>query len=156
LIITGKIFQEKKMRKLTEEEIRKLMNEMKWGTIMAVDDGQPYAVETSFATDDKFLYTGTRCGGRMNRCIEKHNRVSFKICDSTKDTGRYGAAIVESEATILKDVDEIMHCLRIIITKIGWSLSGLEAKAEKIAAGTGSLSLHRLPLKNLGGVGHGI
>ncbi len=143
------------MRNLTEKEIRNLMDEMMWGTIIAVDDGQPYAVETSFATDDKFLYTGTQCGGRMNRCIEKHNKVTFKICDSTKDTRQYRAAIVESEATILKDTDEIRHCLRIIITKIGWSLSGLDAKAEKIAAGTGSLSLYRMPLKNLGGVGHG-
>ena len=82
--------------------------------------------------------------------------VSFKICSSTKDTHSYRAAIVESEATILKDVDEIRECLRIIITKINWSLSGLDKKAEKIAAGTGSLSLYRMPIKNLGGVGHGV
>jgi nitroimidazol reductase NimA-like FMN-containing flavoprotein (pyridoxamine 5'-phosphate oxidase superfamily) len=92
----------------------------------------------------------------MNRCIEKNKRVTFKICESTNDTRRYRAAIVESEATILKDVDEIRDCLRIIITKINWSLAGLDAKAERIAAGKGSLSLYRLPLQKLGGVGHGV
>lgn len=144
------------MHNLTESEIRELMNEMHWGTIIAVDsNGQPYAVETSFAVDDKFLYTGTRCGGRMNRCIENNNKVTFKICNSTKDTRSYRAAIIESEAAILKDVDEIKDCLRIIITKINWSLSGLDKKAERIAAGTGSLSLYRMPIKNIGGVGHG-
>ena len=145
------------MHRLTEDEIKKLMDEIMWGTIIAVDkDGQPYAVETSFAADDKFLYTGTQCGGRMNRCIEKNKRVTFKICESTNDTRRYRAAIVESEATILKDVDEIRDCLRIIITKINWSLAGLDAKAERIAAGKGSLSLYRIPLQKLGGVGHGV
>ena len=144
------------MRDLTEDEIRWLMNEMIWGTIIAIDDGQPYAVETSFAVDDKFLYTGTQCGGRMNRCIEKNNRVSFKICDSTKDTKRYRAAIIESEATILKDIDDIRQCLQIILTKLGRNLSAVEAKAETIAAGTGSLRLYRIPLKKLGGVAHGI
>ena len=75
------------MHCLTEDEIKKLMNEIMWGTIIAVDeDGQPYAVETSFAVDDKFLYTGTQFGGRMNRCIEKNKRVTFKICESTNDT----------------------------------------------------------------------
>jgi len=92
----------------------------------------------------------------MNRCIEKHNRVSFKICDSTKDTRQYKAAIVESESTILRDIDDIRQCLRIILTKLGRPLSGIETKAEKIAAGTGSLTLYRLPLKNIGGIGHGV
>ena len=132
------------------------MNEIMWGTIISVDEkGQPYAVETSFAVDDKFLYTGTQRGGRMNRCIEKYKKTTFKICDSTRDTRGYRAAIVESEATILTDIEEIKHCLKIIITKIGWSMSGLDKKAERIAAGQGSLSLYRMPLENIGGVGHG-
>ena len=145
------------MRNLTEKEIRKLMDEIMWGTIISVDEnGQPYAVETSFAVDDKFLYTGTQRGGRMNRCIEKYKKATFKICDSTLDTRRYRAAIVESEARILKDIDEIKYCLEIIIKKIGWPMAGIDSKAERIAAGRGSLSLYRLTLENLGGVGHGV
>ena len=137
------------MRNLTEQEIRKLMDEIMWGTIISVDEnGQPYAVETSFAVEKR--------GGRMNRCIEKYKKATFKICDSTLDTRRYRAAIVESEATILKDIEDIRYCLEIIIKKIGWSMTGIDAKAERIAAGKGSLSLYRLPLKNLGGVGHGV
>ncbi len=73
------------MKTLSENEIRQLMDEMRWGTLIAIDDGQPYAIETSFATDSEFLYTGSKFGGRMNKCIEKNPTVTFKICDSTKD-----------------------------------------------------------------------
>ncbi len=37
---------------ITEPEIKKLMNDQILGTLIVVDKGKPYAVETSFATDD--------------------------------------------------------------------------------------------------------
>jgi nitroimidazol reductase NimA-like FMN-containing flavoprotein (pyridoxamine 5'-phosphate oxidase superfamily) len=131
------------------------MKEMKWGTLIAIDDGRPYAVETSFATDDDFLYTGTKFGGRMNRCIEKNPAVSFKICDSTKDAKLFSAAIVESQARILTDRDEIVECLRIIYAKLGLPESRIEERADLITAKKGSLSLYRIPLRKLGGVASG-
>ena len=143
------------MKNLSENEIRVLMDEIVWGTLIALDGKQPYAIETSFATDDKFLYTGSKCGGRMNRCIEKNPTVTFKICDSTRDAKLFRAAIVESEAKILTERDEIMHCLRTIYKKLGLPESRIEERADKITARTGSLSLYRMPLKKLGGVASG-
>ena len=143
------------MRTLSDNEIRQLMDEMRWGTLIAIDDGQPYAIETSFATDGEFLYTGSKYGGRMNKCIEKNPTATFKICDSTKDAKLFRAAIVESEAKILTERDEIVQCLRAIYKKLGLPESRIEERAEKITAQTGSLSLYRMPLKKLGGVASG-
>ena len=143
------------MKKLSEDEIRELMDEIVWGTLIALDDKQPYAIETSFATDDRFLYTGSKCGGRMNKCIEKNSTVTFKICDSTRDAKLFRAAIVESEAKILTERDEIMHCLRTIYKKLGLPASRLEERADQITARCGSLSLYRLPLEKLAGVASG-
>ena len=143
------------MKNLSEDEIRQLMDEIVWGTLIALDDKQPYAIETSFATDDRFLYTGSKCGGRMNKCIEKNSTVTFKICDSTRDAKLFRAAIVESEAKILTERDEIMQCLRAIYKKLGLPESRIEERADKITARTGSLSLYRMPLEKLGGVASG-
>jgi nitroimidazol reductase NimA-like FMN-containing flavoprotein (pyridoxamine 5'-phosphate oxidase superfamily) len=143
------------MKTLTENEIRQLMNEIVWGTLIAIDDGQPYAIETSFAVDDTFLYTGSKRGGRMNKCIEKNPVVTFKICDSTNNAKLFRAAIVESEATILTERDDILKCLRTIYKKLELPESRIEERANKIIAQEGSLNLYRIPLKRLGGVASG-
>jgi len=137
---------------ISEQDIRKLMDDEKWGTLIAVDNGQPYAVETSFAVDDKYLYTGTKRGGRMNACLKKNPAASFKICDGDHRGHKYRAAIVESRAEILKQKDDILYCLKIIFEKLGLSCDNLETKAETFTAGKGSLSLYRLPLQKLGGI----
>ena len=143
------------MRTLSEKEIRQLMDEMIWGTLIAIDGGQPYAIETSFAVDDQFLYTGSKFAGRMNSYIEKNPSVTFKVCDSTKDAKLFRAAIVESEATILTEKDDILQCLRIIYKKLGLPESRIEERALQITAKAGSLSLYRMPLQKLGGVASG-
>ena len=143
------------MRTLSENEIRQLMDEMRWGTLNAIDELKPYAFESSFATDYNFLYTGSKFGGSMNKCIEKNPTATFKICDSTKDSKLFRAAIVESEAKTLTEKDEIVQCLRTIYKKLGLPESRIEERADKITAQTGSLSLYRMPLMKLGGVASG-
>ena len=143
------------MRTMSEAEIGQLMDEMVWGTLIAIDDGQPYAIETSFAVDGKFLYTGSKRGGRMNKCIEKNPVVTFKICDSTKDAKLFRAAIVESKAEILTARDDIVHCLRTIYKKLDLPESRIEERADKITAQIGTLSLYRMPVSKLGGVASG-
>ncbi len=143
------------MKTLSEKEIKELMEDIIWGTLIAIDKGQPYAIETSFATDNNYLYTGSKFGGRMNRCIAKNPAVSFKICDSTKDAKMFRAAIIESEATILTERDAVLHCLRAIYQKLGLPASRIEARADRNIAKKDSLSLYRIPLKNLGGVASG-
>jgi nitroimidazol reductase NimA-like FMN-containing flavoprotein (pyridoxamine 5'-phosphate oxidase superfamily) len=140
---------------ISEQEIRKLMDDLRWGTLIAVDEGQPYAVETSFAADAAHLYTGTKRGGRMNRCLEKNPAASFKLCDGDHRGHNYRAAIIESKAEILTSREDILYCLKIIFTKLGVSTDNIESKADSFAAGKGSLSLYRLPLQKIGGIASG-
>ncbi len=137
---------------IPEQEIRKLMDDEIWGTLIAIDDGQPYAVETSFAADETSLYTGSKLGGRMNRCLARNPAASFKICDGDHRGHNYRAAIVESQAEILTSREDILYCLKIIFTKLGLAIENIEAKADTYAAGKGSLALYRLPLRKLGGI----
>lgn len=140
---------------ISELEIKSLMAEVKWGTLIAIDDGQPYAVETSFATDDAFLYTGTKRGGRMNRCLEKNPAATFKICDGDRRGHNYRAAIIESRAEILTSREDILYSIKIIFEKLGMPVNNLEAKADTYISGKGALSLYRLPLRKIGGIATG-
>ena len=142
-------------QQIAEQQIRKLMDDLNWGTLIAIDDGQPYAVETSFATDETHLYTGSKRGGRMHRCLERNPAATFKICDGDHRGHNYRAAIVESQAEILTSREDFLYCLRIIFTKLGLSIDTIEAKADTYAAGKGSLALYRLPLRKLGGIAAG-
>ena len=140
---------------IPEQEIRKLMDDQIWGTLIGIDEEQPYAVETSFATDENYLYTGSKLGGRMNRCLARNPAATFKICDGNHRGHNYRAAIVESIAEILTGRDDLLYCLNIIYTKLGLGTENLEAKADAYAAGKGSLALYRLPLRKLGGIRSG-
>ena len=142
-------------KSISEQEIRKLMDDEKWGTLIAIDDGHPYAVETSFAVDDNYLYTGTKFGGRMNSCLEKNPAAAFKICEGDKRGHNYRAALVESTAEILKKKEDILYCLNIIYKKLGMSTDNLDQKADNYVAGKAALSLYRLPLTKLGGIRSG-
>ncbi len=141
---------------LTDKEIRQLMDDQIWGTLLAVDDGQPYGVETSFAVDETHLYTGTSHGGRMNTCIEKNPRASFKVVDGDHRGHRYRAAIVESKAEILTNRKDVLYCLKIIYTKLKMNLSTIEARADRYMAGNDSLTLYRLPLLKQSGISYGM
>ena len=140
---------------ISEQEIRKLMADENWGTLIGIDDGHPYAVETSFANDDNYLYTGTKLGGRMNICLEKNPAASFKICEGDHRGHNYRAAIVESKVEILSNREDILYCLKIIFKKLGMSTDNLCQKADNYVAGKAALSLYRLPLTKLGGIRSG-
>ena len=140
---------------IPEQEIRKLMDDQIWGTLIAIDEGQPYAVETSFAADATHLYTGSKLGGRMNRCLERNPAATFKVCDGDHRGHNYRSAIVESTAEILISREDILYSLKIIFSKLGMSTDNLEAKADAYTTGKGALALYRLPLRTLGGIRSG-
>ena len=140
---------------ISASDIRKLLQQRNWGTIIAIDTEGPYAVETSFATDDGFLYTGTRRGGRMHRCIEKNPAVAFKVCDGDRRGHNYRAALIESRAEILTGRADILQCIRIIFEKLGMPTDNLEAKADAYTTGKGALALYRLPLSTMSGIAAG-
>lgn len=139
------------MREMTEKEIRDFVAEWRWGTLMAVDSNKPYAVEVSYASDDKYLYCGSRPGGRMANCVKTNPNVAFKICDSDPNHTKWRAAIVEGNAERLTQRDDILKFTRLLAKKMGRPEDAFDGLAERIAKDPDNSNSLRIPLKILSG-----
>ena len=144
------------MRNMTEKEIKDFIEEWTWGTLIAIDNDKPYAIELSYATDGEFIYCGSMPGGRMTRCIKNNANVAFKVCDCSKDTSRFRAVIVEGQVKKLTQKDEIVKGLKVLYKKLGFPESRIEPRAAQLTAGAQESSFYRITIKELGGraIGH--
>ena len=82
------------MRDMTEKEIKDFIEEWTWGTLIGVEGDKPYAIENTYASDDKYIYCGSMPGGRMARCVKNNSNVAYKICDSDKSYRKWRALII--------------------------------------------------------------
>ena len=139
------------MREMTEKEIRDFIAEWKWGTILAVEGNKPYAVEVSYASDDEYIYCGSRPGGRMARCIKTNPNAAFKICDSDPDHRKWRAAIVEGVAERLTKREDILHFVRLLAKKMGRPENSLYVLADRIASNPEESNSIRIPIKVMSG-----
>jgi nitroimidazol reductase NimA-like FMN-containing flavoprotein (pyridoxamine 5'-phosphate oxidase superfamily) len=139
------------MRSMTEKEIREFIENSKWGTLIAIDNNKPYAVELSYASDDKFIYCGSMPGGRMAKSIKSNPTVSFKICYSSEDMSQFKAVIIEGQAKILTDRDEIVRGLGVLYKKLGLPESRIETRADQLTANKEKISFYRIPTTEFGG-----
>lgn len=140
---------------MSESEIKQLLDEWTWGTLIAIDGDKPYAIEISYAADDKYLYCGSMPGGRMSRCIKDDANVVFKVCDSSKDTSKFRAVIVEGQVKKLTLREEIIEGLRVLYKKLGFPESRIEPRADQLTAKAQESSFYRIAIKELGGVAIG-
>jgi len=140
------------MRSLSDSEIKQFLNEWTWGTIIAVDGDEPYAIELSYATDGKFIYCGSMPGGRMSSCVKAGANAVFKVCDCTKDTSIFRAVIVEGKIKKLTKRDEIIKGLRVLYKKLGIPESRIEPRAEQLSArGEEESSFYSISMEKIGG-----
>ena len=139
------------MREMTEKEIKDFVAEWRWGTLMAVDGNKPYAVEVSYASDDKYLYCGSRPGGRMANCVKSNPNVAFKICDSDPAHTKWRAAIVEGNSERLTKREDILTFTRLLAKKMGRPEDAFDSLAERIAKDPGNSNSLRIPLTTLSG-----
>lgn len=138
------------MRSMSEREIKKFLEEWTWGTLIAVDGDQPYAIELSYAADEEYIYCGSMPGGRMARSIKDNARVVFKVCDSSKDPSRFRAVIVEGPVKKLMQKEEIVKGLRVLYKKLGLPESRIEPRSAQLTASRES-SFYRITMQELGG-----
>ena len=139
------------MRDMTEKEIRDFIAEFRWGSILAIDGDKPYAVEVSYASDENYIYCGTRPGGRMAGCIKSNVNAAFKICDSDPEHKKWRAVIVEGIAERLTDKEDIFCFTRLLAKKMGKPENAFDAIAEKVAANPDESNSIRIPLKVMSG-----
>jgi len=139
------------MRNMTDKEIKDFIEEGTWGTLIAVDGNKPYAVENTYASDDKYIYCGSMPGGRMAQCIRKNPHVVYKICATDKRTRKWKAVIVEGKAERLIRKQDILGPIRQISRKAGHTEKHLDPIAEMMAAHPEKANFIRISLKKIGG-----
>ena len=140
------------MREMTEKEILDFIAEWRWGTILAVEDNKPYAVEVSYASDDNYLYSGSRPGGRMAKSIKSNPNAAFKICDSDPEHKKWRAVIIEGIAERMTEKEDVLYFVRLLATKMGRPENAFDSFAEKIASNSEESNSIRIPLKVMSGV----
>ena len=140
------------MREMTEKEIRDFIVEWRWGTILAVEGNKPYAVEVSYASDDNYLYCGSRPGGRMAKSIKSNHNAAFKICDSDQEHKKWRAVIIEGISERMTAKEDVLYFVRLLAKKMGRPENAFDSFAEKIASNPEESNSIRIPLKVMSGV----
>ena len=140
------------MREMTEKEIRDFIAEWRWGTILAVEGNKPYAVEVSYASDDNYLYCGSRPGGRMAKSIKSNPNAAFKICDSDPEHKKWRAVIIEGISERMTAKEDVLYFVRLLAKKMGRPENAFDSFAEKIASNPEESNSIRIPLKVMSGV----
>lgn len=140
------------MRNMTEKEIRDFIEEWTWGTIVAVHDNKPYAIEVTYTTDGKHLYFGSRPDGKMARCVKANPNIAYKICDSDKSFNKWRAVIVEGEAERLTQREDMIYSVDLFIKRYNFPKKFFYDLVEKFSANPDLSSMLRLQIKNISGV----
>jgi nitroimidazol reductase NimA-like FMN-containing flavoprotein (pyridoxamine 5'-phosphate oxidase superfamily) len=73
------------------------------------------------------------------------------VCDSTKDTSKFRAVIVEGQVEKLTDREEIIKGLRVLYKKLGFPDSRIEPRADQLTSRGEESSFYRITVKELGG-----
>jgi len=139
------------MRDMTKKEIFDFIMRWTWGTLIGVEENRPYAIEVSYGTDGKYIYCGSRPGGRMAQCISGNSNIAFKICDSDRQCARWRAVIVEGTAERVTDFDDILHAVRMIARQMGLRETAFDRIADTVAADPRGNSI-RIPIQTVSGV----
>ena len=138
------------MSTMTKKEIFDFINTSAWGTLIGVEGDKPYAVEVSYGTDGKYIYCGSKPGGRMARCLHANSTVVFKICESDRNAEKFRAVIIEGKAERLTEFDDILHSLRHVARQVELDENALDAIAGRGAKNPKS-NFIRIPIKVVGG-----
>ena len=139
------------MRDMTKDEIMKFIKTWTWGTLIGIEGDKPYAIELSYGTDGKYIYCGSKPGGRMAHCIMNNPNAVFKICECGWDYAKYKAVIVEGKAERLTDYAEILLSVRCIAKQRKLNKHTFDNIAQNVAENPESNSI-RIEIKNIGGV----
>ncbi len=139
------------MRDMTNDEIMEFIKTWTWGTLIGVEGDKPYAVELSYGTDGKYIYCGSKPGGRMAQCIINNSNAVFKICECGWDYARYKAVIVEGTAERLTEHEDILSSVRHIAKQRKLNEHAFDNIAQHVTDSPASNSI-RIKIKNIGGV----
>jgi nitroimidazol reductase NimA-like FMN-containing flavoprotein (pyridoxamine 5'-phosphate oxidase superfamily) len=146
------------MQEMSNEEIRSFVEEWTWGTIIAVNGDEPYAIEVSYGSDGKHIYCGSRPDGIMAKCIKANPNVIFKICDADKHYPTWRAVSVFGKAERLTNKEDILYGMRAIAKRVIYtakktvrSEEDFEKIGEMLASKPEASSAIRIPIEKFSG-----
>jgi nitroimidazol reductase NimA-like FMN-containing flavoprotein (pyridoxamine 5'-phosphate oxidase superfamily) len=133
------------------EEIKALLKERAWGTLMTIDGNKPYGVELAYVSDDEYIYFGFGPDGRVAKCVTEKPNVAFKICEADVIPKRWRAVIIEGKAEKVMEREEIFRIIRSMAKGLELPEDYWDDRAEVIASAPEKSTLYRLPIKEVGG-----
>ena len=142
------------MRKMTDNEIQRLLDEVTWGTLCSVTPkGEPYAVEFTYFEDG-----GDFCGiinpsGTIASCIRHQSTVCLKVCESSRlSTGYRGASLFGTASLVdPNNPEEMARIWKVLETRM--KKPGIFAKAaEKYSQPGKRLPILRIQVERRSGV----
>jgi nitroimidazol reductase NimA-like FMN-containing flavoprotein (pyridoxamine 5'-phosphate oxidase superfamily) len=146
------------METMSEEEIRGFIEEWTWGTIIAVNGDELYAIEVSCGSDGKYIYCDSRPDGIMAKRIKANHNVIYKICDADKYYPSWRAVSVFGKAERLTKREDMLYAMRTIAKRVihaAKKTTRTEKEFEKIggmlAANPETSSAIRIPIENFTG-----
>ena len=146
------------MQTMSDEEIRSFIEEWTWGTIIAVNGDEPFAVEVSYGSDGKHIYCGTRPGGIMAECIKANSNIIFKICDADKHYPTWRAVSVFGKVERLTNREDILYCMKTIGKRVIYTAKKttrteeeFEKIGEMLAANPEASTAIRIPINKFSG-----
>lgn len=143
------------MFKLTQDDIKALIERHTWGTIVTVnDDGTPYAIECTF-----FLINGDICSlinphGTTARNIARDNRVLFKVCESDALSRQYQAASYYGKAEYVQDKDVLSNAWDVLEQRLNLEPGTYGVHKAKFVDPTKKSPLFRLKIEKITGRGN--
>lgn len=146
------------MQTMSDEEIRIFIEEWTWGTIIAVNGDEPFAIEVSYGSDGKNIYCGSRPGGIMAKCIKANPNIIFKICDADKHYPAWRAVSVFGKVERLTNREDILYGMRTIGKRVLYtakkttrSEEEFEKIGEMLASNPESSTAIRIPIEKFSG-----
>jgi nitroimidazol reductase NimA-like FMN-containing flavoprotein (pyridoxamine 5'-phosphate oxidase superfamily) len=106
------------MSKMTDQQMRAFIEEWTWGTIIAVDNDKPYAIEVSYGSDERHIYFGSRPNGKMAKCIACNQNIIFKICDADRFYHTWRAVSIFGRVERLTKREDILYGMKMIAHKV--------------------------------------
>jgi nitroimidazol reductase NimA-like FMN-containing flavoprotein (pyridoxamine 5'-phosphate oxidase superfamily) len=136
---------------MTQKEIFEFIRSWAWGTLIGIEGDKPYAIEVSYGTDGKYIYCGSKPGGRMAKCLRGNHKVVFKICKSDRNAEDFKAVIIEGKAEPLTDYQRVLHALRMVARQVELDENVLDPIAERHCQNPES-NFIRIPIRVFGGI----
>ncbi len=109
------------MRKMTDDEIQKLLTDVTWGTLCGVTPGdEPYAVEFTCFEDGGDLCGLINPNGEMSACIRNQPQVCLKVCESSRLSTGFRAASFFGTAAYVEPAgpDEMLRIWNVLETRM--------------------------------------